>query len=111
MFTALYSDISKDTSTPSWDVVVRDDNYVKRLLERGECNGLLPDFWMETGDYFAALTMDDYSSHAAILARWLRAQNELQGITWAIERLARMGSLRAKHGTLRYTGHLCRWQN
>lgn len=47
---ALYSDVSEEYVDPSWEVVVRDDDYVKERLVHGECDGLLADCWMEPDD-------------------------------------------------------------
>jgi len=35
---------------PAWEVAVRDQAQVLARLERGECDGLLPDFWLEPDD-------------------------------------------------------------
>jgi hypothetical protein len=172
---ALYNDLNNECIDPSWEVVVRDDDYVKERLKHGECDGLLADCWLEPddllhfaldmgafdvfatlpdprqrrnipstlfgkvllagtipdlpslrkigatifnsavvldqlgvnfyatrdggsrtgderpfdvealGDYLAALTLQDYTTHALTLAGWLRMQEYLEGTTWAID--------------------------
>ena len=42
--------LSDGLATPAWEVVVRDDARVLARLEHGECDGLLPDFWLEADD-------------------------------------------------------------
>jgi hypothetical protein len=37
-------------ATPAWEVVVRDDARVLARLARGECDGLLPDAWLDADD-------------------------------------------------------------
>jgi hypothetical protein len=37
-------------TTPSWEVVVRNDVHVLTRLALGHCDGLLPDFWLDPDD-------------------------------------------------------------
>lgn len=38
------------TDSSTWEVVVRDDARVLARLAQGECDGLLPDFWLDADD-------------------------------------------------------------
>lgn len=184
-------------ATPAWEVVTRDEARVLARLERGECDGLLPDTWLDPddllhfaldlgavetfaslpdprqrrtipsalfgkvllagtlpdapslrqmgatvfhsavvldqlgvnfyatreggartgderpfdvealGDYLAALTPEDYTTHAQQLARWLRAQDGLHGATWAMDCVdVRLPKGRVPRGTVAETRHL-----
>lgn len=184
-------------ATSAWEVVVRDDARVLARLERGECDGLLPDCWLEPddllrfaldlgavdifatfpdprqrrtipaplfgkvllagtlpderslrqigatvfhsaalldqlgvnfyatreggartgderpfdmealGDFFAALTPEAYTTHAQTLARWLRVQDGLQSLTWALDCVdVRVPKGRVPKDTVADTRHL-----
>jgi hypothetical protein len=43
-------DLNKKSWPACWEVVVRDDHHVLECLERGVCEGLMPDFWIEADD-------------------------------------------------------------
>lgn len=42
--------LSDGPATHAWEVVVRDDARVLARLTRGQCDGLLADFWLDTDD-------------------------------------------------------------
>jgi hypothetical protein len=59
------------------------------------------------GDDLATLTPADYTAHGQTLARWLRAQDGLQGTTWAIDCVdVRLPKGRVPRGTVAETRHL-----
>ena len=184
-------------ATPAWEVVIRDDAQVLARLTRGECDGLLPDCWLDAddllhfaldlgavavfatlpdprrrrtipadlfgkvllvgtlpdgpslrqmgqtvfhsaglldqlgvnfyatraggartgderpfdvealGDYLASLTPAQYTAHAQTLARWLRAQDGVQGTTWAIDCVdVRLPKGRVPRGQVAETRHV-----